>query len=112
MDVDGCVLAAGRAVLDLMERDWQPLSTVELDQRLDQAVEDVLEADLVHKVKRTSESPSRNDAATASSSTREEVSEEVREDNEAVNVRAMAPCPHIISYPMYPVVNGWHHITM
>uniref|UniRef100_A0A3Q2XED8 DDE Tnp4 domain-containing protein n=1 Tax=Hippocampus comes TaxID=109280 RepID=A0A3Q2XED8_HIPCM len=67
MDVDGCVLAAGRAVLDLVERDWQPLSTVELDQRLDQAVEDVLEADLIHKVKRTSESPSRNDAATASS---------------------------------------------
>ncbi|XP_019751979.1 uncharacterized protein LOC109531886 [Hippocampus comes] len=84
MDVDGCVLAAGRAVLDLVERDWQPLSTVELDQRLDQAVEDVLEADLIHKVKRTSESPSRNDAATASSSTREEVSEELREDNEAV----------------------------
>ncbi|XP_051904137.1 LOW QUALITY PROTEIN: uncharacterized protein LOC127589139 [Hippocampus zosterae] len=84
MDVDGCVLAAGRAILDLVERDWQPLSTVELDQRLDQAVEDVLEADLIHKVKRTSESPSRNDVATASSSTPEEVSEEVREDNEAV----------------------------
>ncbi|XP_037111897.1 uncharacterized protein LOC119125450 [Syngnathus acus] len=82
MDTDGCVLGACRAVLDLLERDWQPLSTAELDQRLDQAVEDMLEADLIHKVKQTSEPPPRNDSATASSSTGEE--EEGRGDDEAV----------------------------
>ncbi|XP_077352431.1 uncharacterized protein LOC144001730 [Festucalex cinctus] len=73
MDVDGCVLAASRAVLDLVEREWQPLSAVELDQRLDQAMEDVLEADLIDKVKQASEPPQRNNATTASSSTGEEV---------------------------------------
>lgn len=47
MDVDGCVLSAGRAVLDMVEREWQPLSPGELEQRLDQAVEETLEAELV-----------------------------------------------------------------
>lgn len=47
MDVDGCVLSAGRAVLDMVEQEWQPLSPGELEQRLDQAVEDTLEAELV-----------------------------------------------------------------
>ncbi|KAM9784249.1 uncharacterized protein LOC133170536 [Syngnathus typhle] len=84
MDTDACVLAACRAVLDLLERDWQPLSTAELDQRLDQAVEDMLEADLIHKVKQTSEPPPRNDSATASSSTGEQVAEEGRGDDQAV----------------------------
>ncbi|XP_077413865.1 uncharacterized protein LOC144043774 [Vanacampus margaritifer] len=84
MDVDDCVLAAGRAVLDLVDRECQPLSAVELDQRLDQAMEDVLEADLIHKVKQASEPPPRNDATTAPSSTGEEVAEEGREEEEAV----------------------------
>lgn len=47
MDVDECVLSAGRAVLDMVEQEWQPLSPGELEQRLDQAVEETLEAELV-----------------------------------------------------------------
>ncbi|XP_070704525.1 putative nuclease HARBI1 [Pempheris klunzingeri] len=51
MDVAECVLSAGRAVLDMVEREWQPLSPGELEQRLDQAVEETLEADLMAKLK-------------------------------------------------------------
>lgn len=51
MDVDGCVLSAGRAVLDMVEQEWQPLSPGELEQRLDQAVEEILEAELMAKFK-------------------------------------------------------------
>lgn len=51
MDVDGCVLSAGRAVLDMVEQEWQPLSPGELEQRLDQAVEEILEAELMAKLK-------------------------------------------------------------
>ncbi|XP_070837507.1 putative nuclease HARBI1 [Chaetodon trifascialis] len=51
MDVKEYVLSAGRAVLDMVEREWQPLSSVELEQRLDQAVEEVLEAELIAKLK-------------------------------------------------------------
>lgn len=47
MDVHERVLSAGRSVLELLERDWQPLSAAELDLRLDQAMEDVLEAHLL-----------------------------------------------------------------
>lgn len=47
MDVGECVLSAGRAVLDMVEQEWQPLSPGELEQRLDQAVEETLEAELV-----------------------------------------------------------------
>lgn len=49
MDVSEHVLLAGRAVLDMMEREWQPRSAGELERRLDQAVEEILEADLVAK---------------------------------------------------------------
>ncbi|KAK5856056.1 hypothetical protein PBY51_007677 [Eleginops maclovinus] len=45
------VLSAGRAVLDMVEREWQPLSPGELEQRLDQAVEGVLEAEMMAKLK-------------------------------------------------------------
>ncbi|XP_041633926.1 uncharacterized protein LOC121503532 [Cheilinus undulatus] len=51
MDVSEYVLSAGRAVLDIVEREWQPLSSGELEQRLDQAVEEILEADLIAKLK-------------------------------------------------------------
>lgn len=51
MDVDECVLSAGRAVLEVVEREWQPLSPGELEQRLDQAVEEVLEAELMARLK-------------------------------------------------------------
>ncbi|KAM3598903.1 uncharacterized protein V6R79_024009 [Siganus canaliculatus] len=51
MDVSECVLSAGRAVLDMVEREWQPLSAGELEQRLDQAVEEVLEAELMEKLR-------------------------------------------------------------
>lgn len=51
MDVREYVLSAGRAVLDMVEQEWQPLSPGELEQRLDQAVEEILEADLMAKLK-------------------------------------------------------------
>lgn len=51
MDVSESVLSAARAVLDLVEREWQPLSPLELEQRLDQSVEEILEADLIAKLK-------------------------------------------------------------
>ncbi|XP_053707069.1 uncharacterized protein LOC128750678 [Synchiropus splendidus] len=50
MEAGDCVVSAARAVLDLLEREWQPLSEVELDQRLDQAVEELLEAELLRTV--------------------------------------------------------------
>lgn len=46
-----CVISAGRAVLELMQFDWEPLSHGELDQRLDQAVEEILEANLIERAK-------------------------------------------------------------
>ncbi|XP_034749330.1 uncharacterized protein LOC117957581 [Etheostoma cragini] len=51
MDVNEYVLSAGRSVLDMVEREWQPLSPGELEQRLDQAVEEILEADLIANLK-------------------------------------------------------------
>lgn len=51
MDVGECVLSAGRAVLDMVEQEWQPLSPGELEQRLDQAVEETLEAELVARLR-------------------------------------------------------------
>ncbi|XP_008293551.1 uncharacterized protein LOC103367332 [Stegastes partitus] len=50
MDVNECVLSAGRAVLEMVEREWQPLSAGELEHRLDQAVEEILESDLIAKL--------------------------------------------------------------
>ncbi|XP_075897544.1 uncharacterized protein LOC142898491 [Nelusetta ayraudi] len=47
MEAGECVLPAARAVLELLEREWQPLSPGELELRLDQAVEESLEAELV-----------------------------------------------------------------
>lgn len=47
---NACVVSAGRAVLEMMQHDWEPLSHGELDQRLDQAVEEILEAELMAKV--------------------------------------------------------------
>lgn len=41
------VAAAGRAIMDLMQSEWEPLSYWELDQRLDRAVEEMLDADLM-----------------------------------------------------------------
>lgn len=57
MEVSEHVLSAGRAVLDMVEREWQPLSAGELEQRLDQAVEEILEADLMAKLKAQQPSP-------------------------------------------------------
>lgn len=54
MDVSECVLSAGRAVLDMVEREWQPLSAGELDHRLDQAVEEILESQLLAKLEKKS----------------------------------------------------------
>ncbi|KAI1884758.1 hypothetical protein AGOR_G00229800 [Albula goreensis] len=46
-----CVASAGRAVLEMIQFDWEPLSHGELDQRLDHAVEEILEADLIEKAR-------------------------------------------------------------
>ncbi|KAJ8414200.1 hypothetical protein AAFF_G00050700 [Aldrovandia affinis] len=46
-----CVVSAGRAVLELIQSDWEPLSHGELEQRLDQTVEEILEADLIEKAR-------------------------------------------------------------
>ncbi|XP_034450105.1 uncharacterized protein LOC117766840 [Hippoglossus hippoglossus] len=51
MDASECVLSAGRAVLDMVGREWQPLSAGELEQRLDLAVEEILEAELLSEVR-------------------------------------------------------------
>ncbi|XP_053299104.1 uncharacterized protein LOC128458339 [Pleuronectes platessa] len=51
MDASECVLSAGRAVLDMVGREWQPLSAAELDQRLDLAVEEILEAELLSELR-------------------------------------------------------------
>ncbi|XP_041830822.1 protein ALP1-like [Melanotaenia boesemani] len=50
MDFSEHVLSAGKAVLDMVEREWQPLSESELEHRLDQVVEEILESDLVAKL--------------------------------------------------------------
>ncbi|XP_068192947.1 uncharacterized protein [Antennarius striatus] len=50
MDAGEFVVSAGRAVLDMVEREWQPLSGAELEQRLDQAVEELLEAELMARL--------------------------------------------------------------
>ncbi|XP_028842571.1 uncharacterized protein LOC114794280 [Denticeps clupeoides] len=46
-----CVASAARAVLEMVQLDWEPLSHGELEQRLDQAVEEILEADLVARAR-------------------------------------------------------------
>ncbi|KAG9350030.1 hypothetical protein JZ751_026383 [Albula glossodonta] len=51
MHSTACVVSAGRAVLDLIQSDWEPLSHGELEQRLDQAVEEILEANLIEKAR-------------------------------------------------------------
>ncbi|XP_027034185.2 uncharacterized protein LOC113663177 isoform X2 [Tachysurus fulvidraco] len=42
--------AAGRLVMDVMQSEWEPLSHCELEQRLDQAVEEILEAELMSRL--------------------------------------------------------------
>lgn len=49
MDTKSCAASAGRAILEMMQYDWEPLSHGELDQRLDQAVEEIFEAELMAK---------------------------------------------------------------
>ncbi|KAK2916304.1 hypothetical protein Q8A67_000678 [Cirrhinus molitorella] len=44
------VAAAGRVIMDVIQAEWEPLSHWELDQRLDRAVEEMIEADLVAQV--------------------------------------------------------------
>ncbi|KAM6957087.1 putative nuclease HARBI1 [Aplochiton taeniatus] len=46
----GYVESAGRAVLEMMQHEWEPLSQDELEQRLDQAVEEILEGEFLAKV--------------------------------------------------------------
>ncbi|XP_016399777.1 uncharacterized protein LOC107732876 isoform X1 [Sinocyclocheilus rhinocerous] len=44
------VAAAGRVIMDVIQAEWEPLSHWELDQRLDRAVAEMIEADLVAQV--------------------------------------------------------------
>ena len=46
-----CVASGARAVLEMVQLDWEPLSHGELDQRLDRAVEEILEAQLIEKAR-------------------------------------------------------------
>ncbi|XP_067271813.1 uncharacterized protein [Pseudorasbora parva] len=50
------VAAAGRVIMDVVQAEWEPLSYWELDQRLDRAVEEMIEADLVALVQQQSAS--------------------------------------------------------
>ncbi|XP_077068808.1 uncharacterized protein LOC143721843 [Siphateles boraxobius] len=50
------VAAAGRVIMDVIQAEWEPLSHWELDQRLDRAVEEMIEADLVAQVQEQSAS--------------------------------------------------------
>ncbi|XP_048060287.1 uncharacterized protein LOC125276642 isoform X2 [Megalobrama amblycephala] len=52
------VAAAGRVIMDVIQAEWEPLSHWELDQRLDRAVEEMLEADLVAQVQEQEQSAS------------------------------------------------------
>ncbi|XP_066498956.1 uncharacterized protein [Hoplias malabaricus] len=45
-----CLGAAGRLMMDIMQFDWEPLGHWELDQRLDQAVEELIETELINSV--------------------------------------------------------------
>nr|XP_055049993.1 uncharacterized protein LOC129436110 [Misgurnus anguillicaudatus] len=49
-----CVASAGRAIMDLIQSEWEPLSHWELDQRLDRAVEEMIEADLMAQAQSSS----------------------------------------------------------
>ncbi|XP_058262975.1 uncharacterized protein LOC131363970 isoform X2 [Hemibagrus wyckioides] len=52
--------AAGRLVMDVMQSEWEPLSHCELEQRLDQAVEEILEAELMSGVQGWGQGQSRS----------------------------------------------------
>lgn len=53
------VAAAGRVIMDAVQAEWEPLSHWELDQRLDRAVEEMIEADLVAQVQEQTASVSK-----------------------------------------------------
>lgn len=52
--------AAGHLVMDVMQLEWEPLSRCELEQRLDQAVEEILEAELIAGMERWEKSDGRS----------------------------------------------------
>lgn len=56
------VAAAGRVIMDVIQAEWEPLSHWELDQRLDRAVEEMIEADLVAQVQEQSASVTLQDS--------------------------------------------------
>ncbi|KAG9264113.1 putative nuclease HARBI1 [Astyanax mexicanus] len=45
-----CLGTAGRFMMDIMQFEWEPLGHWELDQRLDQAVEEMIESDLMASI--------------------------------------------------------------
>jgi len=62
------VAAAGRVIMDVIQAEWEPLSHWELDQRLDRAVEEMIEADLVAQVQEQSASVTLQDSQQEDSS--------------------------------------------
>lgn len=57
------VAAAGRVIMDVIQAEWEPLSHWELDQRLDRAVEEMIEADLVAQVQEQTNSAQQEDSS-------------------------------------------------
>ncbi|TSQ24008.1 putative nuclease HARBI1 [Bagarius yarrelli] len=52
--------SAGRLIMDMMQTEWEPLSDREMEQRLDRAVEDILEAELISSMEGCGESEGRS----------------------------------------------------
>ncbi len=95
------VAAAGRVIMDAVQAEWEPLSHWELDQRLDRAVEEMIEADLVAQVQEqtasvTKQASQQGDSSPAESRSAQESAvqrahvTEAMEANPTVQVRLLA----------------------
>lgn len=98
--------AAGRVIMDAVQAEWEPLSHWELDQRLDRAVEEMIEADLVAQVQEQTASVSKQasqqgDPSPAESRSAQESAlqrahaTEAMEANPTVQVRLLAHALHV-----------------
>lgn len=63
------VAAPGRVIMDAVQAEWEPLSHWELDQRLDRAVEEMIEADLVAQVQEQKQASQQEDSSPAQTAT-------------------------------------------
>ncbi len=100
------VAAAGRVIMDAVQAEWEPLSHWELDQRLDRAVEEMIEADLVAQVQEqtasvTKQASQQGDSSPAESRNAQESAlqrahvTEAMEANPTVQVRLLAHALHV-----------------